>query len=75
MTIGLVFKHRKFNPMQYVFLISVLNITMSKRKCLTLEERVKAIQYIVSGLSSGIIADKFGIGRTQIQNILSENRN
>ena len=50
---------------------AVLSITMaSKRKCLTLEERVKCIKLLDSGKSSRVVAAELGVGRTQIQGIL-----
>ena len=54
---------------------AVLSITMaSKRKCLTLEERVKCIKLLDSGKSSRVVAAELGVGRTQIQGILKRKR-
>ena len=46
----------------------------AKRKCLTLEERVKVIKLLESGKSSRIVADEVGVGRTQIQNVFKRKR-
>lgn len=43
-----------------------------KRKVLTLGEKVKVIQDIESGLSQRTVATKFGVGCTQIHNILTD---
>ena len=45
-----------------------------KRKCLTLEERVKVLQLLDSGRSSRVIASDFGVGRTQVQNVAKRKR-
>ena len=45
--------------------------TVKKCKVLTLEEdRVKVIRLLESGKSSRILAEQFGVGRTQIQQTL-----
>ena len=41
--------------------------TPKKRKVLNLEDRVKVIRLMESGKSSRIVAEQFGVGRTQIQ--------
>ena len=46
----------------------------AKRKCLTLEERVKVIKLLESGKSSRTVADEVGVGRTQIQNVFKWKR-
>lgn len=45
-----------------------------KRKCLTLEERVKCIKLLESGKSSRAVANEIGVGRTQVQNVLKRKR-
>lgn len=47
---------------------------MSKRKCLSLEDRVKVVKLLDSGRSSRDIASDFGVGRTQIQNVAKRKR-
>lgn len=47
---------------------------MSKRKFLTLDDRVKVIKLSEAGKSSRSIADEIGVGRTQIQNIVKRKR-
>ncbi|KAH3713826.1 hypothetical protein DPMN_073627 [Dreissena polymorpha] len=47
---------------------------MSKRKCLSLEDRVKVVRLLESGRSSRDIASEFGVGRTQIQNVAKRKR-
>ena len=44
--------------------------SVKKRKVLTLDERVKVIKLMESGKSSRILAEQFGVGRTQIQQTL-----
>ena len=41
--------------------------TPKKRKVLNLEDHVKVIRLMESGKSSRIVAEQFGVGRTQIQ--------
>ena len=43
---------------------------MSKRKCLTVKERVQVIELSDTGLSSRKIAVEFGVGRSQVCDIL-----
>lgn len=45
-----------------------------KRKCMTLEERVKCLKLLESGKSSRVVANEFGVGRTQVQNVLKRKR-
>lgn len=47
---------------------------MSKRKFLTLEERMKVIKMSESGRSQRAIADEMNVGKTQIQCILKRKR-
>ena len=42
---------------------------MSKRKVLTLNEKIRVLE-LSKGKSARKIADQFGVGKTQIQNIL-----
>jgi predicted DNA-binding protein YlxM (UPF0122 family) len=42
----------------------------SKRKLLTLQDKITVIQLSEGGLSLGKIADEFNVERTQVQNIL-----
>ena len=44
--------------------------TPRKRKVLTLEECVQVIKLLESGRSSCVVADQFGVGKTQIQQTL-----
>lgn len=46
----------------------------SKRKCLTLEERVKCLKLLESGKSSRVVASELGVGRSQVQNVLKRKR-
>ena len=41
-------------------------------KVLTLEERVQVIKLLESGRSSRVVADQFGVGKTQIQQTLMQ---
>ena len=54
------------------FLISIA--IMSKRKCLSLEDRIKVLHLLDAGHSSRVIASDFGVGRTQIQNVAKRKR-
>ena len=45
---------------------------MSKRKHLTLEDRVKVLEQVDKNLSQKAIAAMFDCGRTQIQNIIKD---
>ena len=45
-----------------------------ERKCLTLDEGVEVAKLLESGKSSRFIADKLGVGRTQIQNLCKRKR-
>ena len=42
----------------------------NKRKCLTLEERVKCVKLLEIGKGSRNVAVELGVGRTQVQNVL-----
>lgn len=46
----------------------------TKRKCLTLEDRVKALKMMEAGKSCRSVADQMGVGKTQIQSILKRKR-
>ncbi|XP_052275560.1 tigger transposable element-derived protein 4-like [Dreissena polymorpha] len=46
----------------------------SKRKFLTLEERVKCLKLFESGKSSRVIASELHVGRTQVLNVLKRKR-
>ncbi|KAH3870905.1 hypothetical protein DPMN_034097 [Dreissena polymorpha] len=46
----------------------------SKRKFLTLDERVKVISMLKKGHSCRRVASDLGVGKTQIQNILKRKR-
>lgn len=41
-----------------------------KRKVLTLEDRVKVIKLLESGRSTRLVAEEFGVGKTQVQQTL-----
>lgn len=49
-------------------------MSTSKRKCLTLEERVKCLKLLESGKSTRTVASEIGVGRTQVQNVLKRKR-
>jgi kinesin family protein 6/9 len=51
-------------------LVLLRHAMASKRKLLTLQDKIKVIQLSKGGLSSRKIADEFNVGRTQVQNIL-----
>lgn len=38
-----------------------------KRKVLTLEDRIEVIRLLESGKSSRVVAEQFGVGKTQVQ--------
>lgn len=40
---------------------------MGKRKFLSLDQRIEAIKLLETGFSSRNVAEKFGVGRSQIQ--------
>ena len=54
---------------------SILAImSLSKRKFLSLEDRVKVVQMLEYGRPSRITATEFNVGRTQIQNVAKRKR-
>ena len=55
-------------------LTSLTFVIMSKRKCLTLEDRVKVVKLLDAGKRSRVLATEFGVGRTQIQNVAKRKR-
>ena len=58
-----------------LLLLSNLAImSLSKRKFLSLEDRVKMVRMLDSERSSRIIASEFGVGRTQVQNVAKRKR-
>ncbi len=61
-------------PVRYTE-IPYQSVSMStKRKCLTLEDRVKALKMMEAGKSCRSVADEMGVGKTQIQSILKRKR-
>ena len=53
---------------------SLTFVILSKRKCLTLEDRVKVVKLSDAGKISRVVATEFDVVRTQIQNVAKRKR-
>ena len=72
MLIPYVLTLRSVHCIYWLETVNILSGIMActKRKVLTLEQRVEVIRLIESGKSSRIVAEQFGVGKTQVQQTL-----
>ncbi len=55
---------------EYCFASYTFNMSVKKRKVLTLDDRVKVIKLLEGGKSTRLVAEEFGVGKTQVQQTL-----